>query len=83
VFHPHQILDRTVFVELEDIHTEPGCFVDTEHNLAIALLVGRCQLCGIVYMPLAVMPRHNDVTSPTVQPPRHYNNRFRGTYGRS
>jgi hypothetical protein len=64
VFHPHQIFARTVFIELENVHTEPGVFVDSEHGLATALLIGRCRLCGVVYMPLVPIPPRNEFTPP-------------------
>lgn len=68
--HLHHILSKVAYVELEDVHTEPGVFIDSEHGLATTLLVGRCRLCGLVYMPIIPIPRHDDTTTP-VSPPMH------------
>jgi hypothetical protein len=65
VYHLHHILGTVAYVELEDVHTEPGVFVDSEHDLATALLVGRCRLCGMVYMPIVPVLSHGDLTYQT------------------
>jgi hypothetical protein len=62
MFHPHPMLGKTVYVELEDIHTERGIFIDSELGVATTLLVGRCRVCGYVYMPVALAP--SDCTPP-------------------
>jgi hypothetical protein len=64
VVHPHPMLGRTVFIELEDVQVEHGVFIDSEHGLATALLVGRCRICGVVYMPLIPILPHDDITPP-------------------
>jgi hypothetical protein len=56
VHHPHSLLGKVAYVELEDVHTEPGIFIDSELGLTTTLLVGRCRVCGYVYMPVALAP---------------------------
>jgi hypothetical protein len=59
MFHPHLLLGRTIWAALQDVHIEPGLFVDSELGLATTLLVGQCGLCGIVYMPIVPIPPHD------------------------
>jgi hypothetical protein len=63
MFHPHPMLGKVVLVELTDVYTAPGVFVDSESGLATALLVGRCKICGLVYMPLPKLPPRDDIPS--------------------
>jgi hypothetical protein len=63
MFHVHPILGQRVYVLLQDIHAAPGVFVDSERGLATTLLVGRCVVCGLVYIPIAAIQRHDDATS--------------------
>jgi hypothetical protein len=68
VYHPHPVLGKVVYVELDDVHTEPGVFLDSELSLATALLVGRCRICGPIYMPVTKISPRADIPSQTFSP---------------
>ena len=63
--HTHNLLGKSMYVDLQDVHTEPGVFVDSERGQATMLLFGSCRLCGIVYMPLVACQDDSTPSAPT------------------